>query len=64
MSYIANIHARQILDSRGNPTVEVDIFTENEFWAEQQCHPVQVQVYMKQSNCVMKIKKYMEEKVY
>ena len=24
MSYIANIHARQILDSRGNPTVEVD----------------------------------------
>ncbi|KAA9039371.1 phosphopyruvate hydratase [Ginsengibacter hankyongi] len=31
MSYIANIQARQILDSRGNPTVEVDILTENEF---------------------------------
>ena len=31
MSYIENIHARQILDSRGNPTVEVDILTENEF---------------------------------
>ncbi|MEO9051084.1 MAG: phosphopyruvate hydratase [Ginsengibacter sp.] len=31
MSYIANMHARQILDSRGNPTVEVDILTENEF---------------------------------
>ena len=31
MSYIVNIHARQILDSRGNPTVEVDILTENEF---------------------------------
>jgi enolase len=31
MSYITNIHARQILDSRGNPTVEVDILTENEF---------------------------------
>ncbi|MEI9933954.1 MAG: phosphopyruvate hydratase [Ferruginibacter sp.] len=30
MSYIASIHARQILDSRGNPTVEVDIITENE----------------------------------
>lgn len=29
MSYIASIHARQILDSRGNPTVEVDILTEN-----------------------------------
>jgi len=30
MSYIANIQARQILDSRGNPTVEVDVLTENE----------------------------------
>lgn len=29
MSYIANIHARQILDSRGNPTVEVDVTTQN-----------------------------------
>ena len=29
MSYIASIHARQILDSRGNPTVEVDVLTEN-----------------------------------
>ena len=30
MSYIANIHARQILDSRGNPTVEVEVLTENQ----------------------------------
>jgi enolase len=29
MSYISDIHARQILDSRGNPTVEVDVLTEN-----------------------------------
>lgn len=29
MSYIAEIFARQILDSRGNPTVEVDVITEN-----------------------------------
>lgn len=28
MSLIAQIHARQILDSRGNPTVEVDVITE------------------------------------
>jgi enolase len=28
MSYIASIHARQILDSRGNPTVEVDVITD------------------------------------
>ena len=29
MSYISDIHARQILDSRGNPTVEVDVITDN-----------------------------------
>ena len=29
MSSIKNIHARQILDSRGNPTIEVDVTTEN-----------------------------------
>ncbi|MGJ8660602.1 MAG: phosphopyruvate hydratase [Bacteroidota bacterium] len=29
MSYIAKIVGRQILDSRGNPTVEVDVITEN-----------------------------------
>ncbi len=29
MSIIINVHARQIFDSRGNPTVEVDVLTEN-----------------------------------
>jgi len=28
MSYISEIFARQILDSRGNPTIEVDIITD------------------------------------
>src|SRR5438046_9313502 len=28
MSYISEIFARQILDSRGNPTVEVDVITD------------------------------------
>ena len=28
MSLIESIHARQILDSRGNPTIEVDVYTE------------------------------------
>jgi enolase len=31
MSQIVRVHARQILDSRGNPTVEVDVLTENGF---------------------------------
>jgi len=29
MSYIAKVYARQILDSRGNPTVEVEVYTTN-----------------------------------
>ena len=29
MSAILSIHARQILDSRGNPTIEVDVITDN-----------------------------------
>ena len=31
MSMIIGVHARQIFDSRGNPTVEVDVTTENGF---------------------------------
>jgi len=31
MSISVSVHARQILDSRGNPTVEVDVMTENGF---------------------------------
>jgi enolase len=29
MSYIAKVFSRQILDSRGNPTIEVDVYTKN-----------------------------------
>ena len=29
MSAIVHVHARQILDSRGNPTVEAEVFTED-----------------------------------
>ncbi len=29
MSVIISVHARQILDSRGNPTVEVDVITDD-----------------------------------
>jgi len=32
MSYIADIHAREILDSRGNPTVEVEIALDDGSW--------------------------------
>ena len=29
MAQILNVHARQILDSRGNPTIEVDVYTDD-----------------------------------
>ena len=29
MPYITNVYAREVLDSRGNPTVEVEVTTEN-----------------------------------
>ena len=29
MSLITDVYARQILDSRGNPTVEVEVYTED-----------------------------------
>lgn len=32
MSYIKNIHAREILDSRGNPTIEVEVSTDDGFF--------------------------------
>ena len=28
MSFISNVYAREVLDSRGNPTVEVEVLTE------------------------------------
>jgi enolase len=32
MGQIVNVHARQILDSRGNPTIEVDVLTESGYF--------------------------------
>ncbi len=48
MSQIRNIHARQILDSRGNPTLEVDIYLSDKSLGEQQFLVVPQQVSMKQ----------------
>ena len=32
MCHISSIKAREILDSRGNPTIEADVFLDNGFW--------------------------------
>ncbi len=53
MSAIIDIHAREILDSRGNPTVEADVVLRNPaLSAAQLFRPVLLPVCMKLSNCV------------
>ena len=29
---ITDVYAREILDSRGNPTIEVEVLAEDEYW--------------------------------
>lgn len=58
---ITDVHARQILDSRGNPTVEVEVTAETETTGKRSRReslslPVQVREDLRQSNCVMVIK--------
>ena len=54
---ITDVHARQILDSRGNPTVEVEVTAETETTGKKSLFlPVQVREDLRQSNCVMVIK--------
>ena len=48
MSKISKIKARQIFDSRGNPTVEVDILLMMVFWVELQFPQVPQPENMKQ----------------
>ena len=41
MGQIVSVHAREILDSRGNPTIEVDVMTAKWLLSEEQlCHQV------------------------
>ena len=64
MSYIAEIHARQILDSRGNPTVEVDVITDE---GTRTCCRTQRRKYRNTRSSGIKgwmIKKYMVEKEF
>ena len=53
MTHIIEVHGREIIDSRGNPTVEVEVNSVEERLAGQPCLRVPVQVNMKQLRCVM-----------
>ena len=36
---IKDVYAREILDSRGNPTIEVEVLAEGELLGERLCRP-------------------------
>jgi enolase len=53
MSIIQSIHGRQILDSRGNPTVEVEVELMDGSSVAQQSQAVLAPVPTKLGNCAM-----------
>ncbi len=61
---IEKITGREILDSRGNPTVEVDVVLESGIMGRASFHRVHQPVNTKHWNCVMVTKNATEEKVY
>ena len=64
MSRIVKINARQILDSRGNPTVEADVFTESGYMGRAAVPSELRQENMKQLNLEMVIKESIWAKVF
>ena len=52
MTFIVDIVGRQILDSRGNPTVEVEVLLENGAIGRAAVLPALLPVRMKPLNCV------------
>ncbi len=53
---IEEVIAREILDSRGNPTVEVEVTLMDGSWGARLCHPVPPPEYMKHWSCATAIK--------
>lgn len=47
---ITDVYAREILDSRGNPTIEVEVLAGDEFCGRAVCHPVHRPESMKHWN--------------
>ena len=61
---IEKIIGREILDSRGNPTVEVDVMLESGFTGRASVLPALLRENTKHWNSVMATKDVMEAKVY
>lgn len=54
---IEHVTAREILDSRGNPTIEVDVVLKTVALGEQPYRPAHLQAAKKPWNCAMVIRK-------
>ena len=51
MSSIVDVHAREILDSRGNPTVEVEVATETGDAVGPRCRPGRAPASTRRTSC-------------
>lgn len=52
MAVITKIVAREIMDSRGNPTVEADVYVEGGYWGRAAAQAVPQPDPVKRWNCV------------
>ena len=64
MTHIVDITGREILDSRGNPTVEVDVTLENGVMGRAAVPRERRQANMKLWNCAMGINPVIRGRVY
>ena len=53
MSIITDVYAREVLDSRGNPTIEVEVYTESGAFGRGMVHQVLLLVNTKLLSSVM-----------
>ena len=53
MSKIVSVTAREILDSRGNPTVEADVLTDSGHMGRAAAPPARLPVAVRPLNCAM-----------
>ena len=63
MPIITDVYAREVLDSRGNPTVEVEVLTESGAFGRALVPKVLLLVNTKQLNYVMEINHVIAVKV-
>ena len=64
MTTIEYVHGREILDSRGNPTVEVEVVLADGSYGEPQSRQVLQPAHLKPLNCVTAMQNAISAKVF